>query len=446
MPSDTSTLSFDARRLSFNLDADFQTALRKVWTIAEPIVDEMAREFWKRVLSRPEVASCYDDLSEKQRLKGFREYTRRKMTSAIDQDWIDFVSLQGVGAAERKIEVHVPLGAFAATYSLLSRRVEDAAPAQPLRLIQALSTLQALEAEVITSQINAYHRSAAADQRRHYVEQFEADIGKTVSELASASEQLSTETRVLLEAGSRLVENTQHLATASSQTTLAMEGAARSSSDLVSAIERIRTITQASSSLINATLDDGKMATASATELASHANSIQSIVKLIREVSEQTKILALNATIEATRAGEAGRAFAVVAGEVKALASQTEEATRRISKDVLDIGEISADVVEKTSATENRLQQIQKGSIENLQLTDDQGNTASIISSSIDETAIVARSSADALVSVKTDAEDMIERLAAANDTIQETNDKLSKLRQNVSAFIGALQGADRMG
>ncbi|TOO39425.1 methyl-accepting chemotaxis protein, partial [Vibrio parahaemolyticus] len=144
----------------------------------------------------------------------------------------------------------------------------------------------------------------------------------------------------------------------------------------------------------------------SVTNLNENTTQINDVITTINAISEQTNLLALNAAIEAARAGEQGRGFAVVADEVRTLASRTQQATVEIQAMIEKLQSESQNIASITGRT---VKQAQTSS----QLIDEIGQDVTAIADS-------ARSLMDMSIQISTSAE---EQSAVANDIASELAD-----------------------
>lgn len=163
------------------------------------------------------------------------------------------------------------------------------------------------------------------------------DIVTGVSQLSSAVHQLSKSITQSAEKMSAQHQETDQVATAINEMAATVhevannaESTAHTASVTDGQVSKGNEMVHGAASLISGLAGELNQTTDAMNELKKDSDSVGNILNVIKEVADQTNLLALNAAIEAARAGEAGRGFAVVADEVRNLASRTQHSAEEI--------------------------------------------------------------------------------------------------------------------
>lgn len=192
-----------------------------------------------------------------------------------------------------------------------------------------------------------------AENRRQFVDElaqgFETSVGQVVQSVLSASSELNGAAENMAGLARGAGDNSARASEVSSQAREEVETIAQASDELFKSIQEISGLISRSSGVAQTATAKAETTDETVRSLAEAADRIGEVVKLISDIADQTNLLALNATIEAARAGEAGKGFAVVAAEVKDLASQTAKATDEIGQQIEAIRSATGDAVDAIS-------------------------------------------------------------------------------------------------
>jgi len=304
----------------------------------------------------------------------------------------------------------------------LSKVIEVDGKDEPARLLEALAAMQNNLRKTI-EQIagSATQLGAAAEELSAVTEEASRGLQQQNNEI----EQAATAVNEMTAAVEEVARNAVSTSEASNQST----HAAREGRDqVVKTVDAIQTMTHDVQN--TAHMIEG---------LAAQGRDIGKVLDVIRAIAEQTNLLALNAAIEAARAGEAGRGFAVVADEVRALAHRTAQSTQEIEKMVAGIqngtGEAVSSMQQSNQRTQTTLEMARAAGVALEQITQSihQINERNlVIASASEEQAQVSREVDRNLVNIR----DLATQSAAGANQTSAATHELSRLAVDLNAMV----------
>lgn len=269
---------------------------------------------------------------------------------------------------------------------------------------------------------------------------FEQSVGQIVNIVASAATQLQSNAKHLSEMADQTNRQSAAVAAATEEASSSVSTVASATEELSASIGEINRQVTESSRVAQDAVSEVKKTDDTVSTLSEAAAQIGDVVKLIQDIAEQTNLLALNATIEAARAGEAGKGFAVVASEVKNLATQTARATEEISKKIVTVQSVSNDSVTAIRGIGKTIEHISEITGAIAGAIHEQTAATKEISNNVQQASAGTNEVSSNIVNVTHAA---AESRGAADEVLQASNElskQAERLRSEIKAFMSKVR------
>jgi len=260
-------------------------------------------------------------------------------------------------------------------------------------------------------------------------------VAEALNDLAETAEQLAGYSQ-------ETISRSNTVAVAAEQSTNCVQSVASAAEELAGSVREISRQVAFANTSTSETARCAEASGATVERLSVSAQEINDVLSLITEIAGQTNLLALNATIEAARAGEAGKGFAVVASEVKALATQTGQATEQIGTQLTAVqsgaGQCSSSIQSVIDAMSAIREQI--GAVASA--IEEQNAVTSEIAQNANEVALGSSDITANITQVTQAARASGEKVDIVVDRIQSVAHQIREVQTGLSDFLGHLRAA----
>ncbi|MEM7171207.1 MAG: methyl-accepting chemotaxis protein [Pseudomonadota bacterium] len=280
------------------------------------------------------------------------------------------------------------------------------------------------------------------EARLKMADDLEQSVGSIVETVSSASTEMQATAQSMTATAEETTAQATAVAAASEEASSNVNTVAAATEELSCTVNEITKQVTTSTEITNKAVAEANKTTHTVQGMAEAAEKVGQIISLISDIAEQTNLLALNATIEAARAGEAGKGFAVVASEVKSLATQTAKATEEISAQISNMQSITEDTVtaiESISGTITEVNGIASGIAA---AVEEQGASTQEIARNVQEAAQGTQEVSSNIAGVTQAASESGASASQVLAASGELSVQSEKLRQEVNRFLAEIRAA----